>query len=56
MNGAPQVNFHLPDDTVLCLDARMSGTGSASCGPYLREEYRLDGGRIAFRCALHFGK
>ena len=37
-------NYKLvPDDlTELCIDYMMSGVGSASCGPELREEYRLN--------------
>ena len=36
-------NFELEPcgSTVLCLDSRMAGVGSASCGPALDEKYRL---------------
>ena len=38
--------------TVLCLDYRHSGIGSASCGPMLRKEYRLDGEEMNFSVRL----
>ncbi|TRC36968.1 hypothetical protein FEA30_00065, partial [Mannheimia haemolytica] len=30
------------DSTVLCVDYKMSGIGSNSCGPSLKEQYRLN--------------
>ena len=34
--------------TVLCIDHRMSGLGSASCGPELQKVYRIDEDRYSF--------
>ena len=34
--------------TVLCIDHRMSGLGSASCGPELQKAYRIDEDRYKF--------
>ena len=34
--------------TVLCVDYRQSGIGSASCGPMLLEQYRLSGEEMEF--------
>lgn len=42
--------------TVLCLDYRQNGIGSASCGPRLREEYRLDEEKFTFALTLVPGK
>ena len=38
--------------TVLCLDGAMVGIGSASCGPELRPEYRVDGGALGLDLVL----
>ena len=38
--------------TVLCLDGAMAGIGSASCGPELRPEYRVDGGALGLDLVL----
>lgn len=38
--------------TVLCLDYRQSGIGSNSCGPVLREEYRLDEEKFTFEIRI----
>lgn len=38
--------------TVLCLDGAMAGIGSASCGPELRPEYRVDGGTLGLDLVL----
>ncbi len=38
--------------TVLCLDYRQSGIGSASCGPELIKKYRLDDEEFCFRIRL----
>ena len=35
-------------DTVLCIDHRMAGIGSKSCGPDLSEEYRVNAGAYRF--------
>lgn len=50
-------NFELEEcgQTVLCIDSKHSGIGSSSCGPYLYEEYRVDGGPICFECKMEFG-
>ena len=34
--------------TVLCIDHRMSGLGSASCGPEIQKVYRIDENRYSF--------
>ena len=39
-------------DTVLCLDYKMSGVGSNSCGPELLPQYRLEEGEFTFRLTL----
>ena len=38
--------------TVLCLDYRMNGIGSNSCGPRLLEKYRLDEAEFTFGISL----
>lgn len=38
--------------TVLCLDYRQNGIGSASCGPELLEKYRLDEEKFRFEMKL----
>lgn len=38
--------------TVLCLDYRHNGIGSASCGPKLRKEYRFDEEEFTFEVKL----
>ncbi|MDR2025303.1 MAG: DUF4981 domain-containing protein [Hungatella sp.] len=47
-------NFELAPSgfTVLCLDYRQDGIGSASCGPELRKEYRLDDEEFVFEVRL----
>ena len=35
-------------DTVLCIDHRMAGIGSKSCGPDLSKEYRVDADHYKF--------
>ncbi len=39
-------------DTVLCLDHKMSGVGSNSCGPELLPQYRLEEGEFTFLLTL----
>ena len=39
-------------DTVLCLDHRMAGIGSASCGPDLSKKYRVDADEFLFSFLL----
>ena len=40
-------------DTVLCIDHKMAGIGSKSCGPDLSEEYRVDEERYRFSFWLY---
>lgn len=40
------------DQTIVCIDYKMSGVGSGSCGPQLGEPYRLDEKQIAFELTL----
>lgn len=40
--------------TVLCLDYRQSGVGSNSCGPELKEEYRITESKINFNFRVRF--
>ena len=42
------------DGTILCLDYKMSGTGSNSCGPALAEKYQLNEEDISFKVTLQF--
>ncbi|MBQ7935528.1 MAG: DUF4981 domain-containing protein, partial [Clostridia bacterium] len=42
--------------TVLCLDARMSGLGSGSCGPQLAEQYQVNEETFSFDWLLQFLK
>ena len=42
------------DSTVVCIDHAHTGIGSNSCGPGLREEYRLDPDHIDFTIHLNF--
>ncbi len=51
-----QHNFELEKSghTVVCLDYKNSGIGSASCGPELIEKYRLDEERIDFDWKFNF--
>ena len=48
---AKKHNYELEEcgSTVLCLDYRMSGVGSSSCGPTLLEKYRLMEPEFRFR-------
>ena len=39
-------------ETVFCLDYKMSGVGSNSCGPLLLEDYQLCEGEFSFKFAL----
>jgi len=36
-------------DTTVIIDYKNAGIGSASCGPALTPEYRIDDGEISFR-------
>ena len=38
--------------TVLCVDYKMSGVGSNSCGPSLLPQYRLEEGQFDFAFSL----
>jgi beta-galactosidase len=42
------------DSTILCLDYKMSGVGSNSCGPALAEKYQLKEENISFKATLRF--
>ena len=42
--------------TVLHLDYKQNGIGSASCGPRLMEKYRFDDPSFSFKLNLHIGK
>lgn len=42
--------------TVLCIDCKQSGIGSNSCGPDLRDEYRILDEKFEFKFALSMGK
>lgn len=51
-------NFELEesDYTVLCLDYKMSGIGSGSCGYAPAEKYRLEEKEIRYHLVMHFRK
>ena len=36
-----QYDLEKSGSTILCVDYKMSGVGSNSCGPALKEQYRL---------------
>ncbi len=40
--------------TILCVDYKMSGIGSNSCGPILKEQYRLKASEFNFRFYVQF--
>lgn len=42
------------DSTVLCIDYKMSGIGSNSCGPALKPQYRLQETKFDCRFDIHF--
>ena len=42
------------DSTVLCIDYKMSGVGSNSCGPELAEQYRFNEENFKFDFQLRF--
>ena len=44
------------DMMVLCIDAKMAGIGSNSCGPELIEKYRMDDATFTFDFVLEFLK
>ncbi len=54
--GQKAHNYELQksDHTVLCVDYKMSGVGSNSCGPELAEKYRLCEEEISFKVTLQF--
>lgn len=53
---AKRHNYELvkSEDTVLCIDYKMSGIGSASCGPELAEQYQLREEEIKFNLQIRF--
>ncbi len=44
------------ESTVLCIDYKMSGVGSNSCGPALNEKYQLCEELISFKVTFEFNK
>lgn len=42
--------------TILCLDSYMAGIGSASCGPLLMEQYRINETHLHFDMTLQFDR
>lgn len=44
------------DSTIFCIDYKMSGVGSNSCGPALLEKYQLCEEKISFKVTLEFSK
>lgn len=53
-NKAHNYELEQSDSTVLCLDYKMSGVGSNSCGPVLLEKYQLKEEEISFQLTLQF--
>lgn len=49
---AHNYELHPCDSTILCLDYAQNGIGSASCGPRLAEQYRLDDASFDFSIRL----
>ena len=51
-------NYELEEEdaAILCLDARMSGLGSGSCGPQLAEEYQVNEEEFSFDWSVQFLK
>lgn len=51
-------NFELvkAEDTIFCLDYKMSGVGSSACGPTLDEKYQLKEEIIDFQVRFQFDK
>ena len=49
---AHNYELHPCDSTVLCLDYAQNGIGSASCGPRLAEQYRLNNASFDFSIRL----
>ncbi len=51
-------NYELEEEdaAILCLDARMSGIGSGSCGPQLAEEYQVNEDEFSFDWSVQFLK
>ncbi|MEG1427157.1 MAG: beta-galactosidase small subunit, partial [Oscillospiraceae bacterium] len=56
--GTTKHNYELETSgfTVLCLDSQMSGIGSGSCGPQLKEKYQLSAEKFTLDFDLYFGK
>ena len=51
-NKAHEHELTSSGSTVLCIDHRMSGLGSASCGPDLQKAYRIDEDSYSFAFML----
>ena len=51
-------NFELVkcDSNVICIDSKMMGVGSSSCGPALADKYRLDLKNLNFDFFVSFSK
>lgn len=56
--GRKAHNYELEefDSTEVCIDYKMSGIGSQSCGPRLLEKYQLNEPEFQFEFKLYFGK
>lgn len=44
------------DYSIVCIDGKMSGMGSGSCGPVLIEDYRVDGENLSLETTIQFKK
>ena len=53
-NVAHNYELKKEDDIILCLDGFMSGIGSGSCGPHLKEKYQVNGENLSFEFDLLF--
>ncbi|MFI3214171.1 MAG: glycoside hydrolase family 2 TIM barrel-domain containing protein [Eubacteriales bacterium] len=51
-------NFELvkSNDTIVCIDGEVSGIGSGSCGPFLKEKYQVCGDKVTLHVKLSFGE
>ncbi len=56
MGKAHNYELEESDFTVLCVDAKMSGIGSGSCGPQLVEKYQLNDEQFTLDFDIVFGK
>lgn len=51
---AHNYELNTSDSTVFCIDYKMSGVGSNSCGPALNEKYQLNEELISFKITMDF--